>query len=154
MERQRNPGRVFEHRPRPDCASLPPGYRSPYRSRATPCIGNDERVVPFSASTLSTEPGSTEGGGGAGPGFGSLWVGDGHEARPQGIVPPAGATNADVTPLLAPPHRGSRFGAAAHLHARPSGSATNLVDSPDFTRISTVRLPPWRASLSAVRTSD
>src|SRR5262245_65841052 len=118
-----------------------------------PSIRNDERVVPFSASTLSTEPGSTEGGGGAGPGLGSYEVGDGHEARPQGIVPPAGATNADVTPHLVRPDRSSRSSAAAHSHARPSGSATNLVDSPDFTRISTVRLPPWRASLTATRTS-
>src|SRR5262249_28119715 len=71
-------------------------------------ILNDERVVPFSASTLSTEPGSTEGGGGAGPGLGSHEVGDGHEARPQGIVPPAGAANADATPHLVPPDRSSR----------------------------------------------
>lgn len=38
-------------------------------------------------------------------------------------------------------------------HARPTGSATKRVASPDFTRISTVRLPSERASSSALRTS-
>src|SRR5262245_22817794 len=62
------------------------------------------------------------------------------EARPRGFAPPAGATNAGVTPL-------SRY-------ARRNGTATNFVASPDFTRIRTVRLPPSRASASALRTSS
>src|SRR5215831_14502943 len=101
-----------------------------------PLCLNNERAAPR-ATTRSTDPDPREGGGEAGPG--SDGVGDGREARPQGFVPPAGATNAGVTSL-------------SH-HARPSGSATNFVASPDFTRISTVRLPSLRASASAVRTS-
>src|SRR5215472_3229739 len=53
--------------------------------------------------------------------------------------PPAGATFADGTPHS--------------VHALPSRKATYLVPSPDFTRISTVRLLSRCASRTASRTS-
>jgi hypothetical protein len=56
-----------------------------------------------------------------------------------GFEPPAGATNAGGTPHS--------------VQALPSRSATNLIPSPDFTRINTVRLPSFCASRSESRTS-
>ena len=71
-------------------------------------------------------------GGGDGSRAGGIG-GDGQLTRPSPwFVPPAGATDAGGTP-----HSGQ---------ARPSRNATNFVPSPDFTRISTVRLPSFCAS--------
>src|SRR5215211_7582351 len=95
---------------------------------------NNERAA---QAALSTEPGSD--GGGRGGRSGTRFS----RGRAQGPSPRVrSAGGGDEC------RRHALSG-----HARPSGSATNFVASPDFTRISTVRLPPERASLSAVRTS-
>jgi hypothetical protein len=68
---------------------------------------------------------------------------DGHKARPDGVVPPAGATDAgDASP-----------NSFVCRQAWPTGSATKRVLSPDFTRIRTVRLPSVRALVIILRTS-
>src|SRR5215217_2718851 len=61
-----------------------------------PLRQDDERAA--QGRPLDRNPDPAEGGGGAGPGLDL--VGDGRKARPLGFVPPAGATNAGVTPFL------------------------------------------------------
>src|SRR5215203_2489659 len=90
---------------------------------------NDERAA--QGRPLDRNPDTTEGSGGAGPGLDFI------RGRAQGPSPRVrSAGGGDEC------RRHALSG-----HARPSGSATNFVASPDFTRISTVRLPPERASL-------
>src|SRR5262249_27328787 len=66
--------------------------------------------------------------------------GDGREARPPGSNRRRGRRMPAVRPILA--------------QALPRRSATNLVASPDFTRMRIVRLPSFCASPSALRTSE
>src|SRR5262249_42489234 len=61
--------------------------------------------------------------------------GDGHEARPPGSNRRRGRRMPAVRPILA--------------QALPRRSATNLVASPDFTRMRIGRLPPFLAFFSA-----